>query len=68
MQIWLPILQSGEVAECWDQRIASDVQKKAINIRNEVFYIRGITQGLTLLPMPEGIEKFLDKDGNVIEE
>lgn len=37
-------------------------------MRDEVFRIRGIIEGLTLLPMPEGIERILDDEGNVISE
>lgn len=58
----MPLLQQVKPTESWSKTTVDDVKRKALETRDEVHRVRGITQGLTYLPMPLGMEKVFEEE------
>ncbi|KAK4884824.1 hypothetical protein RN001_001095 [Aquatica leii] len=55
--VFLPILNNPANQASWPKPIADNISKRVFAFKNKTYQIRGSLKGLTLLPMPSGIEK-----------
>lgn len=55
--MFVPMLSNPYVHKNWPSMVVTDVKKHVTDLKNSVNQVRGLLNGQTLLPMPDGVEK-----------
>ncbi|KAI5737346.1 hypothetical protein M8J76_012600 [Diaphorina citri] len=56
-EVFVPMLSNPYVHKNWPSMVVTDVKKHVTDLKNSVNQVRGLLNGQTLLPMPDGVEK-----------